>query len=460
MGHGEAPLPTRSEVAPAERSAAHRSPTGPAQQHCKRLCVPLLAIVAICSMFLALQVLPTLKTGSITLRAVHIHTTRVPPEGALGLGAGPPAVVQPDVTQLTALMTPSAELSDADRPLEGIQTASLPESEQRARKRAARKARKEARQRKKEERKRRKAKAAKGKVLPLALAPPPPPAPIATHKEQQAAFDAKAELHFVQVACGDRLDELVTSLKSFLAFALSPQYGYHVHILTNGIVTPEHVAFLQPASRFRVSIHGTYEHSAGLFRECASERLYLHEHPALLYVKKMIYIDTDVIWLDDAAKLAQWFDSVHPERIYGLAEETLPPQTGWYLNGRAGDLPFWGRSGLNSGIMAVNADLLRMSTFSSARDEIIAYWGNEKQLLTLGDQDVLNVYFHDRPEEVAIMPCGFNFRHDCGCQLDQLPVAYHGNDFRKRDSSSAYFHHMMLYNRLNATVLQTHDTYP
>ena len=165
--------------------------------------------------------------------------------------------------------------------------------------------------------------------------------------------------------------------------------------------------------------------SSSALSDCASQQLYLHEHPAHPLPQGAIYRRQRDLARRPCQALAvvRW----DPQRqLFGMAEEALPPQTGWYMDGRAGGLPFWGRAGLNARVLAVNAGALRSSNFTTAREQVLDLWGRQRKLLPLGAQDVLNVYLSQQAGAVAVMPCGFNYCDDCGCQLDQQPVAKRG----------------------------------
>lgn len=99
-------------------------------------------------------------------------------------------------------------------------------------------------------------------------------------------------MHIVYTACGSHAKEdVLMSLKTLWVFAsLSLSRGkhyYHIHVLTDGAMTPDDLSFLQPSSHFKASTHPLYPSSAHLFRLCSSERLYMHEHADLKHVDKV-----------------------------------------------------------------------------------------------------------------------------------------------------------------------------
>lgn len=77
----------------------------------------------------------------------------------------------------------------------------------------------------------------------------------------------------------------------------------------------------------------------------------------------------------------------------------------------AAPIPHYGERGLNAGVLMASLTAIRASNFTAERDDIIGRY-SPRNLLPLGDQDVLNIYGHDHPKHIFLMPCIFNFR--CG----------------------------------------------
>ncbi len=99
-------------------------------------------------------------------------------------------------------------------------------------------------------------------------------------------------------------------------------------------------------------------------------------------------------------------------------------------------LPYFGKRGLNAGVLLVSLQRLREADFGRERDRIIRHFF-PKKALPLGDQDVLNAYLHKYPQHVHVVPCTFNFRSDSAC-YDGFPVILHGNRGLKDDLNSTY----------------------
>ncbi len=101
--------------------------------------------------------------------------------------------------------------------------------------------------------------------------------------EQAAKFKDEEAMHIVYTVCGETVKpEFLMSLKSLYLFAVSsfvrgPSF-YHIHVLSDGVMQPQDLAFLQPHSNFKTTIHSTYPDSTTLFKQCSTERIYLHQH--------------------------------------------------------------------------------------------------------------------------------------------------------------------------------------
>ena len=80
-------------------------------------------------------------------------------------------------------------------------------------------------------------------------------------------------------------EQLLVSIKSLYVLAVSSlargPYYYHIHVLTDateGSVTADELAFFQPQSPFKLSLHAPYPDAVFGFKTCATERIYLHSH--------------------------------------------------------------------------------------------------------------------------------------------------------------------------------------
>ncbi|XP_038934834.1 glucoside xylosyltransferase 1 isoform X4 [Rattus norvegicus] len=173
------------------------------------------------------------------------------------------------------------------------------------------------------------------------------------------------KMHLAVVACGDRLEETVTMLKSALIFSIKP---LHVHIFAEDQLHDsfkdrlDSWSFLQ---RFNYSLYPiTFPSDSAmewkkLFKPCASQRLFL---PLILKgVDSLLYVDTDVLFLrpvDDIWSLLERFNST---QIAAMAPEHEEPRVGWY--NRFARHPYYGRTGVNSGVMLMNMTRMRRKYF-------------------------------------------------------------------------------------------------
>lgn len=125
-----------------------------------------------------------------------------------------------------------------------------------------------------------------------------------------------------------------------------------------------------------------------LFKPCASQRLFLpvgeQSFPQtcsatfnicvltvcilwpvfqliLREVDSLLYVDTDIIFLqpvEDIWNLLSRFNSTH---LAAMAPEHEEPRIGWY--NRFGRHPYYGKTGINSGVMLMNMTRLREKYF-------------------------------------------------------------------------------------------------
>ncbi|KAG9337500.1 hypothetical protein JZ751_028691 [Albula glossodonta] len=231
-------------------------------------------------------------------------------------------------------------------------------------------------------------------------------------------------MHLAVVACGDRLDETFTMLKSAVLFSLK-KIKFHIfaeHVLAvqfeKGM--KRWPRYLTP--RFQYSIYpltfsiGNAEEWKNLFKPCAAQRLFL---PILLKdVDSLLYVDTDVVFLrpmDDIWKLLKEFNST---QVVAMSPEHEIPRIGWY--NRFAHHPFYGTAGLNSGVMLMNLTRMRSALFKTNMTPSTLLWEDllqpmyekYKDQITWGDQDLLNIIFYFNPESLYLIPCQWNYRPD------------------------------------------------
>ncbi|XP_032732905.1 glucoside xylosyltransferase 1 isoform X1 [Lontra canadensis] len=172
-------------------------------------------------------------------------------------------------------------------------------------------------------------------------------------------------MHLAVVACGERLEETVTMLKSAIIFSIRP-LQFHIfaedqlHDSFKGIL--DSWSFLQTFNYSLYPITFPSENAVEwkkLFKPCASQRLFL---PLILKeVDSLLYVDTDILFLrpvDDIWSLLKKFNST---QIAAMAPEHEEPRIGWY--NRFARHPYYGKTGVNSGVMLMNMTRMRRKYF-------------------------------------------------------------------------------------------------
>uniref|UniRef100_A0A3P9HPV5 Glucoside xylosyltransferase 1 n=1 Tax=Oryzias latipes TaxID=8090 RepID=A0A3P9HPV5_ORYLA len=230
--------------------------------------------------------------------------------------------------------------------------------------------------------------------------------------------------HVAVVACGPRLEETLTMVKSAVLFSKKPVHFYifaedELHdSFRDALVTwPREVK-----AKFTFTIYPiTFPKENAnewkkLFKPCASQRLFL---PLILKeVDSLLYVDTDILFLqpvEDIWALLSLFDSSH---LAAMAPEHEEPRIGWY--NRFARHPYYGKTGVNSGVMLMNMTRLREKYFKNDMTAVALKWEEMlmpllqkyKLNITWGDQDLLNIIFHHNPESLYVFPCQWNYRPD------------------------------------------------
>lgn len=243
-------------------------------------------------------------------------------------------------------------------------------------------------------------------------------------------------IHVAIVACGDRAPEAITSLKSFAIFA---KQDLHFHVFAEEEL---HEEFNKEIKKWPQFISGNirldirpiqfpsgqdFNQWKTLFKPCASQRLFL---PLLLTdVDAVLYVDTDVLLLRPVEDVWEIFKNFNKTQIAGLAPEGQVDATGWY--NRFALHPYYGRLGVNSGVMLMNLTRMRKINWNS---DIYPIYKEYHTKITWGDQDILNIMFHFKPEQLYVFPCEWNYRPDhcmygnnCDTAHEQGISVVHGN---------------------------------
>uniref|UniRef100_UPI00358E2E26 glucoside xylosyltransferase 1-like n=1 Tax=Myxine glutinosa TaxID=7769 RepID=UPI00358E2E26 len=248
------------------------------------------------------------------------------------------------------------------------------------------------------------------------------------------------------VACGPRLQETLVMLKSSV---LTMRSCVHAHIFAedelHGAFRAElaawPAAFKKSFSFTMYAISFPQSHTANwkqLFKPCASQRLFL---PLILQsLDAVLYVDTDILFLSPVEDLWSYFYRFNSSQLAGMAPEHEATQIGWY--NRFARHPYFGKTGINSGVMLFNLTRVRQTFFKNDLspsplpwdDLLLPLYHKYRLNLTWGDQDLLNIIFHHNSEKLYVLPCQWNFRPDhcmyglnCATALPLGAHVLHGN---------------------------------
>ncbi|XP_030584437.1 glucoside xylosyltransferase 2 [Archocentrus centrarchus] len=235
---------------------------------------------------------------------------------------------------------------------------------------------------------------------------------------------AEEVMHLAVVACGNRLDETLTMVKSALLFSLKK---IKFHIFAEDPLAPQFEERLNQwprsiSAKFQYRIYpisfsvGNADEWKKLFKPCAAQRLFL---PVILKdVDSLLYVDTDVLFLRPMDDIWNLLKSFNGTQLAAMAPEHEVPKIGWYS--RFARHPFYGVTGVNSGVMLMNLTRIRSTLFKNSMipsglswdDLLHPLYQKYKNHITWGDQDLLNIIFHYNPERLFIFPCQWNYRPD------------------------------------------------
>ncbi|XP_075326369.1 glucoside xylosyltransferase 1 isoform X2 [Odontesthes bonariensis] len=230
--------------------------------------------------------------------------------------------------------------------------------------------------------------------------------------------------HLAVVACGPRLDETLTMLKSATLFSKKPLRFYifaedELHeSFRNALESwPRTVR-----TKFTFTIYPiTFPKENArewkkLFKPCASQRLFL---PLILKeVDSLLYVDTDILFLQPVEDIWALLSQFNSTQLAAMAPEHEEPRIGWY--NRFARHPYYGKTGINSGVMLMNMTRLREKFFKNDMTAVGLQWKEilmpllqkYKLNITWGDQDLLNIIFSHNPESLYVFPCQWNYRPD------------------------------------------------
>ncbi|XP_051547395.1 glucoside xylosyltransferase 1 [Myxocyprinus asiaticus] len=258
---------------------------------------------------------------------------------------------------------------------------------------------------------------------------------------QQEAF-----MHLAVVACGQRHGEAVNMLKTAamlssraMRFHIFAEEQLHTSIKATLDSWPVFIRVKFSYVVHPISFpHENHEEWSQLFKPCASQRLFI---PLILKeVDSLLYVDTDVLFLQPVELIWGMLAHFNSNQLVAVAPEHEEPQIAWYS--RFSRHPYYGKTGINSGVMLMNMTRMRMAQFKNDMTLVGLHWEEllmpllqkYKLNITWGDQDLINIIFHYNPEMLFIFPCHWNYRPDhciygsnCSPAEEEGVVMLHGN---------------------------------
>uniref|UniRef100_F6SWP9 UDP-D-xylose:beta-D-glucoside alpha-1,3-D-xylosyltransferase n=1 Tax=Xenopus tropicalis TaxID=8364 RepID=F6SWP9_XENTR len=253
-------------------------------------------------------------------------------------------------------------------------------------------------------------------------------------------------MHLAVVACGDRVEETVTMLKSAVLFSFKK---IKFHIFAEDSLKPDFEIKLekwpqQISRKVEYKIYpitfpvGNPQEWKKLFKPCAAQRLFL---PMLLQdVDSLLYVDTDVLFLRPLDHIWAFLRRFNDTQLAAMAPEHEISKIGWYS--RFARHPFYGTTGVNSGVMLMNLTRIRNQQFKNNmipagltwEEMLHPLYQKYKNYITWGDQDLLNIIFYFNPEMLYVFPCHWNYRPDhcmygsnCKAAEEEGVSILHGN---------------------------------
>ncbi|EDO39657.1 predicted protein [Nematostella vectensis] len=244
----------------------------------------------------------------------------------------------------------------------------------------------------------------------------------------------KELIHISIVICGSRKDEALTMLKSSILFT-NRTLVFHILAesgLHDGLKSVlDHWPCVE-GKQVSYKIHPLKfpegqkpDEWKKLFKPCAAQRLFLPD--ILTEVDSLIYMDIDTLFLSPVQWLWDQFSNFNSSQLASMTPEGEVSATGWY--NRFARHPYYGKLGLNSGVMLMN--LTRMRSFGW-QEKILPIYNKYRFDITWGDQDILNILFHYHPELVYVLSCEWNYRND---------HCIYGNNCKTADTNGIYILH-------------------
>jgi len=138
------------------------------------------------------------------------------------------------------------------------------------------------------------------------------------------------------------------------------------------------------------------------FKTCSPARLFIHE--MLPDVDAAIFLDSDVILMDNIQNLWNYFRHFSSAQLVGMAATEN-------IYNEVKNLPYYGPPGvgLNGGVMLLNLTRMRAMSGAGFTGSVRWVYSKYQSLLWRADQDILNIIFGTSPWYMYELPCTWNY---------------------------------------------------
>ncbi|VDO97581.1 unnamed protein product [Soboliphyme baturini] len=263
-------------------------------------------------------------------------------------------------------------------------------------------------------------------------------------------------VHVAVICCGSSaVRSLVVMLKSILLHRRRP---LHLHLVTDTVRSQNvlsHLLDTWNVTSLDFSIYLSTNFSMDVawiptFHHSSLSGLLKLTVPSILpqNLKKVILLDTDLIFLSDIGSLWDMFELFNSEQCLGIAENL----SNWYLRKQiSGKLSRWPAkgTGFNTGVVLMDLETLRVLSWTSLYTQITKEQLKIINATQLGDQDVVNAIIKQYPEFVFQLPCVYNFQlvhvHEtipCSTLVSDIKVLHFNS--RKKYREATDFAHSLL----------------
>lgn len=279
------------------------------------------------------------------------------------------------------------------------------------------------------------------------------------NSEMEARATVVREVEFAIVACvGEKSDQdkVAQSVYRIMkSVTMLTKMIVHFHVFTEDslyMILMNELDKWPLFERHHISFefkHASFPESLlswrNLYKPCSSFKLFL---PTVLrHVNHVIYVDIDAVFLSPIDELWELLNMYNESQVISVApalvEDVEESGSKSFLRGTAprkwyknhAKIPYYGKSGLNSGVILFDNFKLQHTVFKipvkkkescgSCQNvfdfyetadmtwnplmmmKIYEFFGKN---ITMPDQDILNIIFAFNPEKLHTLPCGWNYR--------------------------------------------------